>query len=231
MNEDHEAGQKAKNFIRLLDTDWNTFVSKCARTNPEQNKWNKADVLPLTEDVVKLHKHLKAFKEQSKEQLSKSSDPVAWRNLSESVLAQIILFNSRREGEAAKLLVETYQKRNTAPVNPDVLQSLSKLEQNLSEQFTRLEIRGKRGRKVPVLLTDRMCLSLDMLIKLRSRVGVPITNHYMFARIEADRHIRGSDCLRKFANACQAKFPEHLTSTKLRKQVATLCQIMNLKKK
>lgn len=230
MNEDHEAGQKAKNFIRLLDSDWNTFVSKCARTNLEQNKWNKADVLPLTEDVVKLHKHLRALEEQSKEQLSKSSDPVAWRNLSETVLAQIILFNRRREGEAAKLLVETYQKRNTAPLNPDVLQSLSKLEQNLSEQFTRVEIRGKRGRKVPVLLTDRMCLSLDMLIKLRSRVGVPITNHYMFARIEADTHIRGSDCLRKFANACQAKFPEHLTSTKLRKQVATLCQIMNLKK-
>lgn len=56
MNDDNEAGRKAKNFIRLLDSDWNTFVSKCARTNLEQNKWNKADVLPLTEDVVDLLK-------------------------------------------------------------------------------------------------------------------------------------------------------------------------------
>ncbi|KAK3531177.1 hypothetical protein QTP70_015107 [Hemibagrus guttatus] len=53
MNEEHEAGQKAKNFIQLLDSNWNTYVSKHTRTNFEQNKWNKADVLPLTEDVVR----------------------------------------------------------------------------------------------------------------------------------------------------------------------------------
>ncbi|KAI4899531.1 hypothetical protein NFI96_007438 [Prochilodus magdalenae] len=230
MEDDGETREKAQNFIKLIESDWNTYVSKLARTNLEQNKWNKPDVLPVTEDVVKLQKHLKNLEDKSKDQLHATTDPVAWKNLAECVLAQIILFNRRREGEAAKLLVETYQKKNTVPLNEDVLQSLSKFEQDLSETFTRLEIRGKRGRKVPVLLTERMCSSLDLLMEFRSRVGVPVTNLYMFARIEADTHIRGSDCLRKFANACNAKFPQHLTSTKLRKQVATLCQIMNLKK-
>lgn len=230
MDDDREAEQKALNFIKLIDSDWNTYVSKRARTNLEQEKWNKPEVLPLTEDVVKLQTFLKSLEEKSSKQLKESPDPVSWKNLAESVLAQIILFNRRREGEAAKLLMITYQTKNNLPLNADVFQSLSKLEQDLSATFTRLEIRGKRGRKVPVLLTDRMCDSLDVLMKRRSRVGVPLTNPYMFARIGADTHIRGSDCLRKFASACGAKFPEHLTSTKLRKQVATLCQIMNLKK-
>lgn len=230
MNDDHESGQKAQNFIKLIDSDWNTFVSKRARTNLEQQKWNKADVLPLTEDVVKLQKYLRSLEDKSRQQLNESADPVSWKILAECVLAQLILFNRRREGEAAKLLLETYQKKNTLPLNADVFQSLSKLEQDLSETFTRLEIRGKRGRKVPVLLTDLMCTSLDVLIDLRGRVGVQVSNPYVFARIGADTHIRGSDCLRKFANACGAEFPEHITSTKLRKQVATLCQIMNLKK-
>lgn len=40
---------------------------------------------------------------------------------------------------------------------------------------------------------------------------------------------RTKDCLHKFAGACGASHPERLQSTKLRKHVATLCQIMNLK--
>lgn len=231
MNDDAETEQKAKNFIKLLDTEWNTYVSRRARTNLEENKWNKSNALPLTEDVITLQKYLKDLEDESKAKLEQNQpDYTAWHNLCESVLAQIIIFNRRRQGEAAKLLVETFQNRNTGALNSDVMQGLSKLEQDLSEKFTRLEIRGKRGRKVPVLLTDRMCSSVDLLIKTRSCVGVPLDNPYIFANREGDGFIRGSDCLRKSANASHAKFPELLTSTKLRKQVATLCQIMNLKK-
>lgn len=231
MNDDAESGQKAQNFVKLLDTEWNTYVSRRARTNLEENKWNKSNALPLTEDVITLQKYLKDLEDESKAKLKQNhSDYAAWHSLSESVLAQIIIFNRRRQGEAAKLLVETFQNRNTAALNSDVMEGLSKLEQDLSEKFTRLEIRGKRGRKVPVLLTDRMCSSVDLLIETRSCVGVPLDNPYIFANGEGDGFIRGSDCLRKCAHASHAKFPELLTSTKLRKQVATLCQIMNLKK-
>ena len=121
---------------------------------------------------------------------------------------------------------QSSQRRNAASA---ATQPAPKLEQELSEQFTRLEIRGKRGRKVPVLLTKRVTASLDLLNKYRSEVGVPEDNPYVFARVEAMTPIRGADCLRKFADACKAAHPERLRSTKLRKHVATLCQIMNLK--
>ncbi len=40
---------------------------------------------------------------------------------------------------------------------------------------------------------------------------------------------RGSDCLREHVSQCDLKRPECLTSTKLRKQLATLAQLLDLK--
>ncbi|KAJ8286547.1 hypothetical protein GJAV_G00040410 [Gymnothorax javanicus] len=75
-----------------------------------------------------------------------------------------------------------------------------------------------------------MTRSLDFLIEHRMQENdILDTNKYVFAKPKSDSRIRGSDCLRKFASLCDAKYPETLTSTQLRKHIATLCQIMNLK--
>ena len=45
-----------------------------------------------------------------------------------------------------------------------------------------VEIRGKRGRKVPVILTPEMINAIDVLIKTRKAVGIADENLYVFAR-------------------------------------------------
>ena len=42
-------------------------------------------------------------------------------------------------------------------------------------------------------------------------------------------HLHGSDCLCQEADECGAKHPEHIRSAKLRKQIATIAQVINLK--
>ena len=42
-------------------------------------------------------------------------------------------------------------------------------------------------------------------------------------------HYRGNDCLRKFSNECGAENPDAITSTMLRKHVATMCEMLSLK--
>ena len=93
----------------------------------------------------------------------------------------------------------------------------------------RVEIRGKRGRRVPVLLTQSITEMIDILMKTRKDVGVSSANTFLFPRPTALTSYRGSDCLRKYSHACGAQHPENLTSTQLRKQVATLSQILSLR--
>lgn len=69
-----------------------------------------------------------------------------------------------------------------------------------------------------------------MLVEKRKKCGVADNNSYMFARPYAVSHYRGSDCICYFVKACGAKNPLSLTSTKLRKHVATLSKVLNLNK-
>ncbi|XP_049334435.1 uncharacterized protein LOC125801679 [Astyanax mexicanus] len=106
---------------------------------------------------------------------------------------------------------------------------LSMYEKKLCKHFTRVEVRGKRGRKVAVLLTPEMMRNIDLLIRNRKQCHVPQDNGYLFAIPKCPSYFRGHDCLKKYAEECGAKQPEYLRSTQLRKQVATTSQILNLK--
>ncbi len=179
MAGDRDTEKKLKNF-KLIDSHWHTNISSQALSTLQQSKWNKGDTIPLTEDVVDLQKHLKSVEQVSKEK--ENVNGADWKILAETLLSQIILFNRRREGEASKLLLASYASRNVKPPNEDVVKSLTKLEQELCNELTRLEIQGKRGKKVPVLLTKDMVESMNMLNESRSKVGIDKANPYVFCK-------------------------------------------------
>ncbi|XP_063797656.1 uncharacterized protein LOC134969914 [Pseudophryne corroboree] len=148
--------------------------------------------------------------------------------LAKVTLTQLILFNRRREGEVSKMRLSSFESRHTADLQGDVAQALSEMEKALCHHFTRIEIPGKRGRKVPVLLSPCMQKAMEILTEKRAECGVTPENFYMFARPAALSHFRGSDCIRLYARECGAKHPEALSSTRLRKHVATLSRVLNL---
>ena len=116
----------------------------------------------------------------------------------------------------------------------DVLDmAFSPLERALCKSLTRIEISGKRNRTVPVLLTSAMSQSLHILTSTRERVGINPGNPYLFPRMNYGSlgHIRGYDCVKKAAEDRNSKVknPELMKSTKLRKQIATIAQVVNLK--
>lgn len=213
-----------------MDAEWDLYVSHCARTNLVGDKWNKKEMIPLTEEVMKLQKMIKCEGEKAKQQLLEGPNPLTFKTLSECIISQVILFNRRRQGEAAKMHLQTYMNRSNEGPSEEVMQCLSQMEMNLSEEFTRFVIRGKQGQKVPVLLTKEMTESLGFLVDRRGMdIAILDSNKYVFARLNSDTYLRVSDCLRKYAAASGAKRPETLTSTQLRKHIATLSQIMSLK--
>lgn len=111
--EDEAAANRVRSFLGLVRSEWNHYVSHHARINLEENKWNKKEMIPLTEDVIKLQNYLKSMEENAREKLKEVPDPNAYSLLSETTLSQIILYNRRRQGEAAKMLLETYESKKT----------------------------------------------------------------------------------------------------------------------
>ena len=69
-----------------------------------------------------------------------------------------------------------------ADVDPVILESLDATERKLAEVLERIEIRGKFGRRVAVLLTPQIWGDLDKIIEIRGKDD--ITSPYLFASKE-----------------------------------------------
>ncbi|XP_039528982.1 uncharacterized protein LOC120480105 [Pimephales promelas] len=228
INGDKESAEFANSFQQLYRTRWPEYISSTARRTMEEAKWNCPHLLPFTEDVKRLHVYLDEQEKIYHKLLSTQPSSQHWSKLAKVILTQVMLFNRRREGEVSQMPLSAYTSSNQSEAHPDISMALTELENKLCQYFKRIEIRGKRGRKVPVLVTPSMQESISLLIKNRSKCGVLNENPFLFARPSAMTFFRGSDCIREFAGACNAKNPQTLTSTKLRKQIGTLSEVLNL---
>ncbi|XP_042612413.1 uncharacterized protein LOC109073813 isoform X2 [Cyprinus carpio] len=225
---DKQLVKNASEFQVVHQEKWNEMILATAWRNIREAKWNVPTLMPFTEDVQKMHTYLSQVQDEWYKSLSESSFTKAWVELAKVCLAQIILFNRKRGGEVASMPLSAFLSRDTSDLHEDVDWALSKVEKKLCRHFSRIIIRGKHGRPIPVLLTPKMLCALELLVKKREPCGVLKDNAYMFARPEAMTHFRGSDCLRGFAKACGAKCPKSLTSTRLRKHAAILSTVLNM---
>uniref|UniRef100_A0A9J8A5I7 SET domain-containing protein n=1 Tax=Cyprinus carpio carpio TaxID=630221 RepID=A0A9J8A5I7_CYPCA len=221
--------ESAKQFATLYEKRWAESISSAALGTLHQAKWNKPHVLPFTQDVHLLHKFLATERAKCMKDLEEDPNIKSFGNLAQVTLTQVVLFNRRRQGEVSKIELQAFTSRNRTELNPDIMTGLTEFERKVAKYFDRVEIRGKRSRMVPVLLTPDMIAAMDLLIKNRNECQVHTENVYLFARPCVLSHYRGSDCFRKYSKQCGAKNPESLTSTRLRKQVATLSTVLNLK--
>ena len=230
-NQDTESRSRAEDFLELYQMNWTHEVSRHAHRTLHENKRNKVRILPLTEDIMLLSQYLKKTTERCVQELQGTMNQAAWVTLNKVMLARIIVLNRRRSGESAKIKVEEFQERPRPNGDKVVMEGLSNVEQELCRSLERIEIRGKRGSNVPVLLTEEMVNAIDILIERRNETGVNSANEFLFARANYGSldHIRGCDCLRELAKEAGCKNPSIMRSTPLRKQIATVSQIINLK--
>lgn len=87
-----------------------------------------------------------------------------------------------------------------------------------------MEVRGKLGSPVSLLISNEQIHLIDLLLKFRN-------NRSFFAKsmflVEEGRKFEGARCLREAALNCGASQPQLLTGTRLRKHIATVSQAMN----
>ncbi|XP_049905141.1 uncharacterized protein LOC126393210 isoform X3 [Epinephelus moara] len=229
QNLGHAEAERYLAFSTIYDSHWGVYMSGHGRRDLREAKFNAPKLLPFTDDVRLLHAHLDKEITQGIKELKEVVSAANWKRLCEAVLANVILFNRRREGEVSKMELKFFQSRKKSVPIKEVKQHLTANEMSMFSHFTRIELPGKLSQGVPLLLTPQTEEALELLCNNRKECAVKKTNIYLFAHPEKHTYLRGSDCIRKYSNECGAKNPEALRSTELRKQIATLSSVLNLK--
>lgn len=220
-------------FCNLMELEWQIRISSNALSSLFKRKLNAGQLLPVTSDLLKCNTHIRTELEKAQTALIKCSTAENWSRLAKLILCRIILFNKRRAGEASKMTLEQYSSRPSwsQQTTEELKTSLTPYELKLAERHVIVNIIGKRGRFVPVLLTQETKTGIDVLISHRgANVGIHPENPYIFARgLQTLTPLRGPDVLRKIVSEIEElEKPNLITSTKLRKYIATVCQVFSL---
>ncbi|XP_046583111.1 uncharacterized protein LOC124290450 [Haliotis rubra] len=224
-NADEDLKRKATDFLELYKDEWTERVSVHAHGTLSTAKYNRPQMLPLVEDVVLLHKYLEKASELCKDW----DDESRYLEFGKICLCQIILCNRKRSGEAQRLKISDFNnglKDGNTMIETEIKKGLNSSELKLCETHKRIETRGEKGRKVSLILTDKMEKNLKLLVDMRRQIHVE--NDHLFAKPRSIFPIRGCDALREMAKKSGAKQPSRITSTKLRMQLATLSQVLGL---
>ncbi|KAK3920892.1 3-isopropylmalate dehydratase large subunit [Frankliniella fusca] len=231
--ETHSLVQPVQLFRGRIEREWTGDCAKLAHRTLYDAKWNKVQRLPLAEDVSVLHQFLKTTSKEALAALKEDVSPTNFKNLTEVTLCRVMLLNRRRPGECQFMELAHYQAASVQPAQEDkeIVNSLSEMEQALCRRLKLVYIRGKKGRKVPIILTEDLQEALELLVSVREEVGVVESNKYLFAALNSTCGTYRADLLLKKMTGCcpGLKEPSWIKGTALRKHIATMMQLLSLR--
>ncbi|XP_033757856.1 uncharacterized protein LOC117340214 [Pecten maximus] len=221
--------QEATDFLRLLQLEWGVKVTKLARVTLEERHFNKESTLPHPDDIVQLASYL--VKQLESLDLS-TPDEATFREAVLLTQTRLLLYNSRRPGELESLRIETYLKRASLDeADLSLRRSLTEFEKSLLESQDLVEIRGKTGRGLPVIIPEETKRVLEFLSNssCRDKCSIQAENLFMFAN-KSTGVVRAGDALNEIKErlGSKLKHPKRLLATNFRKHTATIAQVLSL---
>ena len=217
----------ARNFLELHNEEWSIYAKHALDS---MKKDNIPEELPLPSDIEKLKDYLTA---EIKDCLqNKSLDRKTWIHLNQVTLARIITFNARRGSEPSKLHITHWENADIWKRQEDIDNLTDPIEKILAKKMKVIYVAGKKKRRVPILLTPEVCQAISRMVEYRETVGVTVENQYLFPRYSRGSlaALRGWDVLHAVTKKASLQKPELITSTKMRKHMATVLQLMVLDK-
>ena len=100
-----------QNLEKLMDSERNDRISHHSQTTLHGRKFNQIDLLPLTEGLEKLQKHLLQRISVLMKAIKENPTLHSWGELAETTITPLIIFNKRRGAEASKMLLTNFQTR------------------------------------------------------------------------------------------------------------------------
>nr|CAI5840136.1 unnamed protein product [Callosobruchus analis] len=222
--------QDVKNFKKLIESRWNIEIASLANKDLQEKKWSKPLLLPLISDIKRFRDEtLKIANTCKKVFENKQDDHKTYRQLVECTLSLLIVFNRRRIGDVQFLKIHDYEvDRKNESVDFENL--LTDTEKVLTKKYRRVVNSGKGSREVVILVPEVLQDYIAVLLKNRDKY-IPQDNEYVFATPNSRiKWGKGDVAIRKLTKKIQLENPQAISSNKLRKQIATVMQILNLTK-
>lgn len=222
--------KEIKRFRDLITSQWTTEISSLAFKNLNETKWQKPTMLPLTRDILKFKDYVVQVANKSAAVLRQNpTSKKDFKLLVNATLTLTILYNRRRIGDVQYTKLQTYLTYPASHNQDEFLSSLSTSEKELTKHYKRIVTGGKGSKPIVILFPFHLQNLVNLIITLRHSTNlVPASNPYLFAHPDSDRWARGDVAIRKFAASSDLEHPKHMSSNKLRKQIATVMQILNL---
>ena len=175
---DTDKKKDLENLLFMVQTKW----TEISAPNQRRLKEQKPHVveMPITNDVKLFLKFLTDEITKYLKLLNQTQTIDLWTNLSKNVLAFLIVFNRRREGEVSRLELVTYtQKPDYENMETDsFVQTLSQTEKYLCSTYKYMSTKGKRNWRVPILYPQLVDDALDSLVKNRKSCGIKPNNNF-----------------------------------------------------
>ena len=225
-------------FKELVSSQWSIELASLALKDLNKKASKKPPLIPLTEDIMKLTKYTHKCAEEAYAVLMKNrDDKKMYAVLAESAMVSAIIHNRKRAGDVHYFELDDYMdQKNSASTSrgtqTEFLDSLTQSEKMLMSSYVKLNSTGKGSRNVPVLVPQARLKYYDLLYKIRNEQRgkwFPTSNVYFFTLPHSTRWLCGVTAIRKYAKASEAKHPDLLTTTRLRKQIATVTQLLSLR--
>lgn len=229
-----------KRFKELIASQWTTELGSLAMKDLTVKAGKKILVLPLTEDVIKLKKYIDEKAEEAYKSLLENPTKKAYLTLAQTTLITSIIHNRKRQSDVQYLQLEFFEEQRKSRILKtgvvEFMASLSECERIMVNNYFKYTCDGKGSRNYPVLVPQDKLRHYDLLLKIRKeKTGFnesgwfPVQNIYFFAQINSRRWIDFPSNILKYGKEAGAKHPELLTTSKLRKHVATVTQLLSLR--
>uniref|UniRef100_A0A6P7HD11 Uncharacterized protein LOC114347129 n=1 Tax=Diabrotica virgifera virgifera TaxID=50390 RepID=A0A6P7HD11_DIAVI len=224
-----EAEAFLKTMIHLIQTNWSYGISSRSASDLLVNKPNKITLLPLATDLNFFKEYLINTANSALEKLIKNNKDIkSYVTVLETVYCRVLLLNRRRPGELQRSPFYLYDKVIDDQQKYEEFSDIVSLTENiLLQSLKRIVIKGKRGRGVPVIFSKDVQEHLSTIFRYRDNI-INKNNIYLFGNPKSSKPLCGYKVLKKHVLSAQLKNPLAITSTKLRKHLATLTQLFNM---
>ncbi|XP_052255303.1 uncharacterized protein LOC127861006 [Dreissena polymorpha] len=226
--------KESRDFKQLFDAEWRYIVNAPAIRRQNINSQNKPKVIPETQDLVLLRNYLMKELRETVDQMKQKPTAAGFQWLAKVTMCRLILFNKRRVAEVEDLMVHDFNNRPSWTDSEEFQLSLSHMEKELAKRMDMIEnvAKSKKNHHAFVLITPEAKESIMLLIESREAVGIPKSNPYIFARLNASTPLSGGASLKEIVHKCPLlKSPEIIITTTLRRYTATVSQILDMTSK